>query len=212
MQNWLFYVLFAGILYTLGGLIFLLWVRLDKDENGKPFLNPKSLHYKITSPMLSPWEEQNKAVGICSYYVKFVFMLLVGWSFVFVWQAMKTVVYAPSMFLLGYYPIPTFDSMNRCVKYNILAVDVGEIPLPRLGNAKILPIYILGPIGYLYLFILFNAAVVLYWTLGIALVIGLLSLVLWLWNTDNATVGLTKEFLSSKKEKFCIILPIREKD
>ena len=218
MANWLFYNLIAGGLYAIGGLLFLLWVRLDKDENGEPFLNPKSLHYKITGPMLSRREKKRGTVNICSYYLRFVFMLFVGWLVVFVFQAVKTIAYAPFMFLFGHYPIPTLESMKSACsdECNILAVDIGEIPLPRIslprfGNVRLLPIYILLPIGYVCLFFLFDASSIITLTLICALILGLFFLLDWFNYTDNATVGLTREFLSSKKKKLCVILPIKEK-
>ena len=114
----------------------------------------------------------DRVFGIYSYYLRFVFMLLAGWPVVLVWQTAKTVVFAPFMFLFGYYPIPTFESIRNYGDFNPLAVDVGEIPLPRIGNARVIPLYVLLPIGYLGLFLLYNTTVILVWTSGITLTIG----------------------------------------
>ncbi|PIR42072.1 MAG: hypothetical protein COV30_00415 [Candidatus Yanofskybacteria bacterium CG10_big_fil_rev_8_21_14_0_10_37_15] len=144
-----------------------------------------------------------------------MFMLLVGWPCVFLFQAGKTVIYAPFLFLFGGYPIPTFESMKNYGRYydNLAAVDVRKIPLPRIGNIRVLPIYILGPIGYAFLFFMYdNDAVIFSWTLRIVLVIGWFFSMIWIFKKYSDKLNLAEQFIDAKIKKFCKILPIKEKD
>jgi len=129
----------------------LLTAKFKKNEKSNLILDPDSWHFKLCHPMLTREygsydiirhkEKFDLPFNICPYAAQFFLMLYIGWPVLILWCCLKTLVYTPFMILFGSYPIANIESMVW-FSGNILAVDVGEIPLPKIRGYKIFPIYI----------------------------------------------------------------------
>lgn len=163
----LWYVGAAAGMYFLAAAVFMLTARLEKDKDGSLIIDPNSLHYracykcyewrmyKIYNTKINDHVDINHVeyyqLGICSYFwrVLWSFILLpIGYTICFVGQAVKTIIYTPFMFLFGWYPWPTRESMKRC--QNIFAVEVRHISFPRVWKLELKPYLVALPVLYGY--------------------------------------------------------------
>jgi hypothetical protein len=147
--------LFAGV-YVLTAIGFLLFARLEKDKDGSLLVDPESLHYRACNKCYK-WSMcydnhlEHYKIGICGYFwlVFWAFILIpIGYIIFGVWQILKTAIYAPFMFLFGYYPWPTLKSMQNWNGPNPFAVEVRRISFPRVGKLELKPYLVAFPSLY----------------------------------------------------------------
>ena len=163
---------FAG-LYVFSAIVFVVCARLEKDQDGSLLVDLESLHYRACRKCYE-WREhavrhsvrhsiiddyikidhiEYYQMGVCGYFwrVFWAFILLpVGYTILGTWQTLKTVVYAPFMFLFGYYPWPTVNVMKR--NDNIFAVEMERISFPQVGKWELKPYLVILPVLYGWLF------------------------------------------------------------
>jgi len=213
MPTWLIALAIISVLYVLTTTVLLFFAKFKKNEKDDLILDPDSWHFKLSYPILTrkfdsydiiEYKDRfNLNLNICSYAIKFFFMLYVGWPLLILWSCFKTVVYTPFMILFGYFPVANIESM---IEYDIpLAVNVGEILLPEIKGYKIFPIYIVLPIvyfaGWRYFFndTMIVSLSILIAAIVFAIIIGLVKLN----QTNQKEVSLVRAWLSAKKNKVC---------
>ena len=161
--------MFAGV-YFLTAVGFVLFANLEKDEDGSLVIDPESLHYRACTKCYKwkmyyiCWQSdcgryikvnhiEYYQLGICGYFLRvfWAFILLpIGYAILGIWQTLKTVIYAPFMFLFGYYPWPTKSVMEN--EDTILAVEAKRIAFPRFFNTELKPYFVVPPVLYGWLF------------------------------------------------------------
>ena len=215
--------LFAGI-YVLTAIGFLLFARLEKDKDGSLFVDPESLHYRACkkcygwkmhcSPVKISHIEYYQ-IGICGYFwrVFWAFILLpIGYAIVGLFQTVKAVIYAPFMFLFGYYPWPTIQSMGDDA---LLAVEMKRISFPRVGKLELKPYLVVFPILYGWLFWSYPQTTQ-QWTL-IAFVVALVIAACFMAvvvkekvsEPKNPRVMLVLEHMKASKQGICPLLKVK---
>lgn len=206
LAYWQYFVVPTGI-YVFGAIVFLLWVKLDVDETGQPYLNPTRLHFKITKPLLNIHEIKGTLpISICSYYFKFLVMLF-GWIALGFLASVKTIVYIPFMALFGYYPVANLKSIKN--DGNPLAVEPRKFWLPKVKGNRFFPAYIILPLLYIWSLVMYSP--VRYGSLAVVVVVAVFAALIWYLDDDNNndSVRLTKAWLAARKQKFCILLPVK---
>jgi len=224
--------LFAGA-YFLTAVGFMLFARLEKDEDGSLIIDPESLHYRACAKcyqwkmyrIYRIWESDTKVshveyyqIGLCGYFwrVFWAFILLpIGYVILGIWQTFKTVIYAPFMFLFGYYPWPTLNVMEDEV--NPFAVEMKRIAFPRVFNFELKPYLVVFPVLYGWLFSSYPQEiwrwtfVVLVIVLVIAMLIVIASVKGKVEDSENPRVVLVREYIKASKQGICPLVKVKSK-
>lgn len=213
--------LFAGI-YIMTAIGFMIFARLEKDESGLLLIDSNSLHYRVCDKVYGGWginHLENFQIGICGYFwrVFWAFILLpIGWIIFIIFQTVKTIIYAPFMFLFGYYPWPSIKSMRWYIYgSNIFAVEARRILFPRVGKLELKPYTVVFPTLYgcllwsyphatwystLFLFIV---------VIGIMAVAAIYVFIVSFNKSKNQKVILVREYFNAKKRGICPLLKVK---
>lgn len=219
---YIFYVLVSlGGLYIVTTTILLLIARIEKDKDGDLILDPDSWHFKLTFPFvkfhLYLVERLSGDINICKYCIKFSLMLYLGWPMLIILICLKTVVYSPLMFLFGLYPIANLESMSWAKSdfIEFFHVDVGRIRMPKIKENSIVPFYVVVPIAYITCLNFYTNVTLIVSLVGlglavlIALAVSIVFTYRWLVKTDEETVSLVREWMGSRKRKFCRTMKVK---
>jgi len=219
---------FVG-LYVFFAVMFVVLARLEKDEDGQLIIDPDSLHYRACKKCyrwrMSSCSYKDRVdyiefhqMGICGYVWRVFWaplFLLIGYTIFGAGQTVKTVVYAPFMFLFGYYPWPTKEVMKR--EENPLAVEVKRISFPRIGKLELKPYLVVLPVLYGWLFLSYPQTT-WNWTLiafVVVLVMIMVSAAFWakdkIGKSENPRVMLAREYIKTSKRSICPLLKVKTK-
>ncbi len=220
----LYYLGFFAGTYVLAAIGFLLFVRLERDRDGSLLVNPESLHYRACKKcygwrMHEGYYEGKKIshieyyhIGLCGYFWR-LFWTPLFFTILGAWQTVKMVVYAPFMYLFGYYPWPTMKAMQR--EGNPFAVEMGRISFPRVGKLELKPYLMVFPV--LYGWLLWSYPQMTWrWTLiafAVALVIAMILAAEWVKDkvdeSENTRVKLVREYVKASKRSICPLLKVK---
>ena len=213
----LYYLGLFAATYIFAAIGFMIFARLEKDESGSLVIDPNSLHYRVCSKVYE-WEEshiENFGIGICGYFwrVFWAFILLpIGYIIFAIFQMVKTIIYAPFMFLFGYYPWPTIES----VRYgSAFAVEARRISFPRVGKLELKPYTMVFPVLYGWLLWSYLQAT-LHWTYYLFIVVVAIMAVAAIYiaiaifdESKNQRVTLVREYFNAKKRGICPLLKVK---
>lgn len=218
--------------YFLAAVAFLLTARLEKDADGSLIIDPGSLHYRVckkcygwrvrgvysreTKKHIYKTHVEFYQLGLCGYFwwVFWAFVLLpIGYAILFSFQTVKAVVYAPFMFLFGYYPWPTEKSMKD--NDNPFAVEVRRISFPRVGKLELKPYLVVLPTLYGYVFWLYPDRTLFWSVIALSMVV-ILAAVSAIWiafnkvqESENQSVVLVREYAKSAWRGVCPLLKVK---
>lgn len=220
--------------YFLTAVAFLLTARLEKDADGSLIIDPGSLHYRACKKCYR-WRgykvysrEANKDIdkthveyyqlGLCGYFwrVFWAFVLLpIGYTILFSFQTVKAVVYAPFMFLFGYYPWPTLKSMKRYGDINPAAIEACRISFPRVGKLELKPYLVVLPALYGYVYWLYPDRTLSWSIIALSMVVIPAAILVILiafdkvQETKNQQVVLVREYAKSAWRGVCPLLKVK---
>jgi len=217
---YMYLLLSLAVLYVVTATVFLLIARIEKDKDGILILDPESRHFKMSYPFLKfkKWqvEELSEKISLCRYFAKFFFMLYIGWPTLAVWCSLKTVAYAPFMFLFSRYPIANIRSMSNEYDSNeLFNVKVGHLRLLKVRGVTVHPFGPLAILAYLLSWAYFPSST-FYFTRAIVIIITAIAVIAtvvvgicWLLATDQGGVSLIREWVMAKKKGMCPPLRIK---
>lgn len=149
----LLWILLDALLLTywaLGAFFYIFLKSRIRNPDGLITISRNSWHSKIAYPFKRYDSFPEYSDNFFSYFTKIFFMFFFGWPFLISWEAIKMTVVSPFLFLVGIYAVPDLKEMDKYE--NPFAFRVREFYVPTTTNGfKIFPIYILGPIFYLWL-------------------------------------------------------------
>ena len=214
-----------GLLYLITATILYLRIKLNRDENGYPIINPDSWHFKVAYPFkkydtgfIEKLEE--KPFSICPYGIKFFLMLYFGFPILIIWTTALLIVLNTVMIPFGGYVKPDFEQASADELPFTVSRHEYHGSLPKLNNKlPLLPIFLLIPSAYVLWFWLKPAEswkatwITLTITLGGAIFIGIIVVIAklcgWFKNTDQNQVSLARETISSTYKRFCILVKVQ---
>lgn len=212
-------------LYIAAAAAFMLSARLKKDADGNLILDPESWHFKAAYPFrkfnIYAVKYLSGRISVCGYFRKLFLMLFMGWPILIALAVFKTLTYAPFMLLFGYYPIADHLSIHESWGYGDgdsagpFAVHAVKISLPEFRGYQIFPVYLIIPLAYLACWMLWPgiaAAITvtaLTIAIGIVIVAGVLMFAMAINKTHSGTIGIVKEYVSSKKKGVCRLMIVR---
>lgn len=208
-------------LYALTTGIVLLFAKIEKEPDGTPVLDTDLWHFKLAYPcakynkrFIGGFVNGHNKISICGYFIKLFVALWIEWPLILIISAMGTIAPSVISILFGFVVImdwriwwdgSMFEDYFRSKK----------VWLPAIRGHRIWPIWLAAPAAYVWLLCL-NLKLTLHWTfivLGIiftiAAGIALMTLLSWLFETDQKKVSLVRELLMAKKNKWCPLMKVR---
>ena len=192
--------------YALAAMVFLLVARLQKDATGNLLLNPNSWHFKVAYP----FSERRGTLGLCHYFMRFLFMLMVAWPFIVVLESVKFVIYNALLLPFGSYSFP--DIAEAYWDDAWLYAGVGSLHI-----RPFMPLYVIAPATYIWLYHAHRHAT-LYWTAEVGKWAGIVLAVIaffvglfYFTETDQEDVSLFREGLRAKWRRVCPLATIQER-
>ena len=210
----LFWFLVSMVFYVVTSVALIVFAKFEKTESGDLVIDSSSWHFKITYPFQRSeqsffYKVREHGISLCRYCAKFFWMVWVGWPLIVVFQTVKTSVYILPLLIFGFYPVPwNLDSLGTDQSHKI---KCRKFWLPKIKNVRILPIYLILPTVYAWLFVSFEVTkkASLYTVGGVVAVCIIIAIVLlvmftleYIKDTDSEFVSLLREWTGAKKKKF----------
>jgi len=197
--------------YILAALTFLATAKFERNADGNLSFDPNAFHFKvayyfawkeyISHPDSKYWETFK--VGLCPYFLNLLWMTIIAWPIIGVWEALKFCIYNLVLLPFGFYSTPdigwAWASIDDC-----FTTDVNS-----MGLGKFLPIYVVAPLTWVYLFMTHRIATLHYtwatlkWTAIVVGIIGTLLAVAWFCDTDEKNVSVVRAGINAHWRRFC---------
>ena len=207
------------VLYLFTATVVYVSIRLKKDEHDQPFIDSSCWHFKMAFPFRRfsytfILELRHKNISLCPYALRVFLMLYLIYPLLIIWTLLQMIVCIPIIFTLkGAYLVPDFYLLSQ--NKSIFTTRYNKVRLPKINNITVYPAYIVIPLLYTGLLfinsegILKLTVVVLGFFLAIALIVGIVFSVLWLFTTDKKSVSMFRKTVTGRLKGFCPLVRVK---
>ena len=151
-MNWPKYLVIAFLLayFVLGPLFYIFCRSMIKNKDGQITIGINSWHARIAYPFRRYKPYLDCSDNFFSYFTKVFFMFFLWWPFIILLETIKLTISLPILFLFGNYAFSDLKGMSKTE--NPVWLEVKEFHVPTTTSGfEIFPLYILGPLFYLWL-------------------------------------------------------------